>query len=89
MTAITEPTKTTANTAPTNLMQPSQYVGSGVYSLTVLNEASELTVSTEVTTNYNYYTTATVSSTVGTTSVDQQQMTTAQYKNNTFQNCRY
>ena len=77
MTGITEHTKSTAITAPTNLIQPSQYVGSGVYSLTVLNEASELTVSTEVTTNY---TTATVSSAVGTTSIDQQQMTTTQYK---------
>ena len=78
MTAITEHTKSTAITAPTNLIQPSQYVGSGVYDLTVLNEAeSELTVSTEVTTNY---TTATVPNTVGTTSVDQRQMTTTQYK---------
>ena len=43
----------------------------------MLNEASELTVSTKVTTNYI---TATVPSAVGTTSVDQQQTTTAQYK---------
>ena len=80
MTAITDSMKSTAITAPTNLMQPSQYVGSGGYSLTVLNEASELTVSTEVITNYNYYTTATVPSAIGTTSVDQQQTTTAQYE---------
>ena len=79
-TMFAESTKTTANTAPTNLIQASQYVGSGVYNLTVLNEASGLTVSTEVTTHYNYYTTTTVPSAVGTTSVDQQQMTTAQYK---------
>ena len=80
MTAITDSMKSTAITAPTNLMQPGQYVGSGGYSLTVLNEASELTISTEIITNHNYYTTATVSSAVSTTSVDQKQMTTAQYE---------
>ena len=48
----------------------------------MLNETSELTVSTKVITHYNYsnYTTATVSSAVGTTSVHQQQMTITQYK---------
>ena len=81
MTVITEPTKSTAITAPTNLIQASKYVESGIYDLTELNETeSELTVSTEVITNHNYFTTATVSSAVGTTSIDQQQMTTTQYK---------
>jgi hypothetical protein len=70
-------TEATNNTAPTNnLIQTSQDVGSGVYHLTVLIEASESTLSTEVPTHYTYSSTTIVSSAVR---VDQQ-LTTAKYK---------
>ncbi len=69
-------TETTTNTAPTDLIQASQYVGSGDYHSPVLNGASESAVSTEVTTHYTYSSTTTVSSAVR---VDQQ-VTTAKYK---------
>ena len=67
--------------SPTNSIQASKHVqsatASSVYRISTLKEAPESTVSSEVTTHYNYYTgTVTVASAIG---VDQK-LTTAQYR---------